>query len=368
MISWYQELHRHPERSRKEYKTAARLENWLTEIGLEVCRVGDTSVVGILKGGKPGKQIALRADMDALPVTEQTGLPYASENEGIMHACGHDFHMAALLGAARLLEQKRAEICGTVQFIFQSDEEEDGYADILSSHEIMKSTVAVFGAHVDPTLPAGIIGIRSGPFYATAGKFDIVFHGKSAHGAHPQDGIDALAAAAEVVPKILALRQPDEAMVSVGTLHSGQVRNIIADRAELSGIIRVATPQKRQQVFASIQSILDETEITYGVTVQAEFSNGYKGITNPPECAAFVKDAAIELFGQDKVYDIPQMRMITEDFGEYLTGRTGCFYHIGVGGNEGLHSSRFAPDPSLLTTAATLHAHIVTSYLKGESI
>ncbi len=363
--TYYQCLHRHPERSRKEFETADRIEKWLREMGLSVTRIGETAVVGTLEGAANGKTVALRADMDALPVTEQTGLPYASETKGVMHACGHDFHMTAVLGAAKLLSEKRESLQGNVQFIFQPDEEEDGYAAILSRHNIMKNTCAVFGAHVDPALPAGTFGFRKGPFYATAGKFDILFEGKSAHGATPELGLDALAAAAEAVPKLLALRD-ESVMISVGTLHSGTVRNIISDRAELSGILRVAGADLRERMYGRIAVIMNELENKTGVLVTPRFENGYTGITNPEGCADFVRKAAADLMGEALIRDIDRLLPITEDFGEYLSGRDGAFYHIGVGGEEGLHSSRFAPDPALLENAARLHAHIITEYLKQE--
>lgn len=365
---WYQSLHRHPERSRKVYRTAEKLSTWLTEIGLQVHRIDETAVVGILKGGKEGKTVALRADMDALPITELTGLPYASDTPGVMHACGHDFHMSAALGAAKLLKAKQAELSGTVQFIFQPDEEEDGYAAILSAHEIMKDTVAVFGAHVDPTLPKGTAGFKSGVFYASAAKFDIHFQGKSCHGANPQDGIDALAAAAETVPRLLSLRETGEhpAMLSVGTFASGTARNIIADTAVLTGILRTADPRKRDEVHLKMKAILDDIEAIYGVNIRLDFVAGYIGVTNPNDTTAFAKAVAEDLYGKEHVINIPAPLMTTEDFGEYLTGREGCFYHIGVGGNEGLHSSRFAPDPSLIPKAAALHAAVLSKYLEEK--
>lgn len=366
--TWYTTLHRTPEPSRKEYRTAEKLSLWLQEMGLEVHRIGETAVIGILRGAKPGKTVALRADMDALPLTEQTGLPYASEIPGMMHACGHDFHMTAALGAARMLQQRKAALSGTVQFVFQPDEEEDGYAAILSAHEIMQDTVAVFGAHVDPTLPAGTVGFKSGVFYASAATFDITVTGRSAHGAKPTEGADALAAAAEAVPRLLALRQTGDtpAVLSVGTLHSGTARNVIADTATLTGILRSADPAAREEIHSKMKAILSELEKTYGVNIRLDFKEGYRGITNPAPTTALARAAATALLGEDRVTDIAAPLMTTEDFGEYLTGRDGCFYHIGVGSPYGLHSTHFAPDPALLEGAAALHAAVIEKYLEEK--
>ena len=364
---WYKQLHRCPELSRREYRTADFITQQLIEMGLQVHRIDKTAVIGVLHGGKEGKTVALRADMDALPITEQTGLPYASQNAGVMHACGHDFHMTAALGAAKLLSAKRDNIRGNVQFIFQPDEEGDGYAAILAKHPLLADTAAVFGAHVDPTLPAGSFGFKSGVFYASAAKFDIEFIGKSAHGATPQNGCDALAAAAESVGRLLALRRGGEqpAMLSVGTLHSGKVRNIISDNATLNGILRSASKPVREEIRLKMQDILADIEQKYKVKANLNFVEGYSGICNPAPTTAKAKAAAIQLMGEKRVVDIPSPLMTTEDFGEYLEGRDGCFYHIGVGSDEGLHSSRFAPSPTQLPDAAALHAHIITSYLEG---
>lgn len=366
--NWYQCLHRHPERSRQEYQTARMLAEWLSEMGLSVYRIGETAVIGKLVGAHKGKKVALRADMDGLPITEQTGLAYTSENAGVMHACGHDFHMAAALGAAKILKEQQANLCGEVLFVFQPDEEEDGYAHILSAHPLMADTDAVFGAHVDPTIPAGCFGFKSGAFYAAATKFDIHFSGKSAHGAYPHNGIDALAAAAETVPKLLSLRQTGDnpAVLSVGTFASGKARNIISDSAEISGILRCADTRLRDDIHIKMKTILSDTERAFGVSTRLDFVEGYIGIENPKDATVLCKTSATALFGKERVIDISAPLMTTEDFGEYLKSRDGCFYHIGVGGNEGLHSSAFAPNPALLQDAARLHAHIITDYLKQE--
>ena len=363
--TWYESLHRFPELSRKEYKTAEKLEAWLKAMGLNVYRLGETAVVGELVGGKAGKTVALRADMDALPITEQTGLPFTSENEGVMHACGHDFHMAAVLGAAKKLKEKQNTLSGKVLFVFQPDEEGDGYAHILSAHPLMQDTSMVLGAHVDPTLPQGTFGFKSGAFYAAATKFDVTFLGKSAHGACPEKAIDALAAAAESVPKLLALRQKT-AMLSVGTFESGKARNIIADSAHLSGILRCTDLSVKNEIHQKINAILKEIETLYGVTAKLDFVDGYIGIHNPPETTRFCKTQCEKLFGAARTVEITEPLMTTEDFGEYLRERDGCFYHIGVGGTDGLHSACFAPDPTLLEDAAALHAQIITDYLKQE--
>ncbi len=247
------ELHRFPEPGSAERRTSALIEKTLRALDIEVRRPCGTAVVGVLRGGLPGGCAALRADMDALPVCERTGAAFASENEGWMHACGHDFHVSAALGAARLLSEKRGSLRGTVKFLFQPDEEGDGGAQRMIDAGCLDSpnVDAVFGAHVDPNLPAGSVGVRYGKFYAASNPFRAVIHGKSAHGAEPEKGVDALYAAAAVVRGARELSKTlneknGKTVISICTLHAGTAENIIAGEAELRAIIRTPSPEALQ--------------------------------------------------------------------------------------------------------------------------
>ena len=242
------EFHRRPELGNREFATAARVEAALNGWGIPTRRLLDTAVVGRLDGARPGRVAALRSDMDALLLEEATGADFVSQNPGVMHACGHDVHMAAALGAARVLAARREEMAGSVVFLFQPDEEGRGGARRMIGAGALEGVDAIFGAHVSPDLPAGSVGVRYGKFYAASDTFRVTVLGKSAHGATREKGIDALGAAAALAERLIALpaELPGErAVLSVGTLHAGIAGNILADRAELTGIIRTLGPAAR---------------------------------------------------------------------------------------------------------------------------
>ena len=249
------DIHAHPELGKQEQRTAALVEKTLSELpGISIRRCG-TGVIAQLNGSRGmGPVVALRADMDALPLTEQTGLPYASQTSGVMHACGHDLHTAALLGCAMLLSQ--TEFFGQVRFLFQPDEEGDGGARQLIAAGAMDHVDAVFGWHTDPALAPGKIGIRYGTFYAASNPFDLTLHGKSAHIAHPEDGIDALETAARLLLRLKHLPQMlsdgADAVLAVGQLRGGTARNITAGEAFMQGVHPLADLAPRDIVTRAI--------------------------------------------------------------------------------------------------------------------
>ncbi|MCM1149063.1 MAG: M20 family metallopeptidase, partial [Butyricicoccus sp.] len=313
---------------------------------------------------------ALRADMDALPVCERTGAGFASESEGWMHACGHDFHVSAALGAARLLSEARENLRGTVKFLFQPDEEGDGGARPMIDAGCLESpnVDAVFGAHVDPNLPAGSVGVRYGKFYAASNPFRAVIHGKSSHGAEPEKGVDALYAAACVVrgarelSKTLNVKN-GKTVISICTLHAGAAENIIAGEAELRGMIRTLGPEARQEAVESLRKLVVSAAESAGASAEVEIRWGYPGVVNHDECSRLAESAARRLLGDARVIVIDAPTMTTEDFGYFLEKRPGCFYHFGVGGDAALHSDRFLPDDRLLPDAAAVHAAVISDFL-----
>ena len=246
-------IHRHPEMGNAEFETSALVERTLAGLGWEVTRPVGTAVLATLHGARPGKTIAFRADMDALRIREATGLPFQSEIDGVMHACGHDLHTAGLLGAAMLLTAHRDRLCGSVRVLFQPDEEGDGGALRMMDAGCLDGVDAVFGAHVEPNLPAGTVGLKYGKMYAASDTFRVVVHGEGCHGASPHDGIDAIAIGAQIVT---ALQQvvsrrvspTDAAVVTVGKFHGGTQMNAICDEAVLEGILRTLGPESRQKV------------------------------------------------------------------------------------------------------------------------
>ena len=363
------EIHRCPEVGNREFRTAERIEAWLAGCGIPTRRLLDTAVIGVLEGGKPGRTVALRADMDALPLTEATGVDFASQNPGVMHACGHDVHVSAALGAARLLASHREALPGRVLFVFQPDEEMDGGAQRLIAAGALKGVDAMFGAHVAPELPLGSVGVRYGKFYAASAIFRVTVTGVSAHGAQREKGIDALGAAAEMVCAALKLPEnwPGErSVVTVGAFEAGTTVNIIAGKAEFKGIIRTLGLDLRAAICDKLREVVADVAKRWGAEAECSITLSYPGVVNDDAMTTLARDAAARALGADKVVVIPEPTMISEDFGYYLMECPGSFYHIGVGGDYPLHSPRFLPDPEAIVVGAAAHAAVLTGFLEGE--
>ena len=362
-----EQIHRHPETGNQEFETAALVEKTLQGLGIETQRVTETAIVGELKGGMAGPTVGLRADMDALPITEETGAAFASQTPGIMHACGHDIHTAAALGAAMLLAEKRETLPGTVRFFFEPDEEGSGGAARMIAAGCMDGVDAVFGAHVDPGLPAGTIGVRFGKFYAASDMFSVTVHGKSAHGAQPQKGIDALAAAAALVTELRSLPGKyiaDPAVLSIGTFHSGTAGNIIADKAEFSGIMRTLGPEDRTELKQHFRETVKNISDSFQARADISIRESYAGVVNTDAETLHVQRTAEALFGIENVRILSEPIMTTEDFGCFIDVAKGSFFHIGAGCAAPLHNPKFLPEPLTIIRLAALHADIIEQYFK----
>ena len=365
------DFHRYPELGNAEVRTSERICEYLRSLSVTVVRPFGTAVMGILNGeaadGENPRTVALRADMDALPLTEETGLSFSSETPGIMHACGHDFHIAALLGAATLLASRRFELKGTVRFLFEPDEEGMGGAERMIRAGCLDPDVsAVFGLHVSPELPAGQIGIRYGSFYAASNPFRITVNGKSAHGAEPEKGIDAIAAASAVVTEVKALPSlflDAPSVVSVCSFGAGCAENIIADRAELAGIMRTfgeSARDKLKQVFR--ETVLRAVE-PFGATADISIRDSYPGVYNSEPETVLAHRAACETFGEEQVTILERPTMTTEDFGYFILRCGGCFAHLGVGPTAPLHHPAFSPDERALPVGAAYLAAVAAKAL-----
>jgi amidohydrolase len=362
-------FHMDPELGNREFHTASRIEAALNGWGIPTRRMLDTAVVGRLDGALQGRVAALRADMDALPLTEVTGAEFASRNPGVMHACGHDVHMTAALGAARLLAAHRDALKGSVVFLFQPDEEGRGGAQRMIEAGALEGVDAVFGAHVSPDLPVGHVGVRYGKFYAASDTFKIVVNGVSAHGAEREKGVDALGAAAALVSRLIDLpnRLPDErAVLSVGSFHAGAAENALADRAEFAGIIRTLGPAARTELKRLFRIAVDEVTAAWGATAEVTLRESYPGVVNDDAMTALAERTARDLLGGDRVRVIEQPTMTTEDFGYFLMERPGSFYHIGAGCPLPLHNTAFLPDAQAPVVAAAVHAAVIEGFLAGK--
>ena len=368
-------IHRHPELGNQEFQTSALIERTLLAQGWEVSRPMGTAVVALLRGSQPGRTVAFRADMDALPIEEASGVPFKSEVPGAMHACGHDLHVAGLLGAARVLSRHREALRGNVKLLFQPDEEGNGGAQRMIAAGCLEAprVDAVFGAHVDPDLPAGCFGIKYGKAYAASNMFTITIHGAGCHGASPDEGIDAVAIGAQVVgalQQIVSRRvaPTDSAVVTVGAFHAGTAGNVIADTAVLKGIIRTLGPETREKVCRLFRETVDGVCAAMGARAEIEIVESYPGVVNWPAESDLARGVAEELLGADRVRVLDAPTMGTEDFGCFIREIPGCFYMIGVrnpelGAVHPLHSPRFIADEAALPVLIAVHAGIALKYL-----
>ena len=360
LIDIRKSFHRIPEIGNQEYRTAELIERYLDDMNITHRRILDTAIIARIDGALPGRHCALRSDIDALPIDEATGCDFASTNPGMMHACGHDVHMSGVLGAAMLLKRHEKELCGSVTLLFQPDEEGDGGAKRMIDAGALDGVDAVFGAHVDPAIRAGDIGIRYGNFYAASATFDIAIIGKSSHGAQRDRGIDAIQIASELVPELLNI---SGGVVSVCMFHAGTAENILAGRADLRGIIRTYGVDERARMCRKLEALTHEVSAKFGGTCEVKLNISCPGIINDNDkITSLVEDTARQTLGTEHVKIIDKPLFISEDFGYFIMARTGCFYHIGAGSEYPLHSDHFLPDPEAIITASATHAAVVSKY------
>lgn len=368
LYSLRESFHREPELGRHEFQTSEKIREYLDKLGYQIESVGPTGLLATLNCGE-GEKVAFRSDIDALPIDEKSGAPFASEHEGVMHACGHDIHMTSLLGCAKILAHHKDEIHGTIKLIFEMDEEGDGGAKEFEESGLLDDVSCVFGQHVSPDIPFGTIGYKDDRFYASACTFDITVHGQSTHAATPENGIDALYGGSMIVNQLknlTGLYEGNKAVVSIGSFHSGTVRNIISDVAKISGIIRTQGTDIREKVKERFYKIIQQVISCTGVRCEVDLKDGYPGVINHHDEVMFVKEKAVELIGNESVIEIKDATMTTEDFGTYIEHRKGCFYHLGVGGNASLHNDHFCPDSSITILGSALSAKILVEYLNEK--
>ena len=330
-------LHQHPELSFEEKNTTGFIKKELASYGIEVFNNGSyTGVIGVLKGAAPGKTVALRADIDALPVEENTGLEFASVNKGCCHACGHDLHMTTLLAAARLLSTYREKLNGTVKFFFQPAEEKLGGSETIIKNGFLDDVDAVFGIHTWPDVPGGSVGIKKGPMMAGSDSFKITINAPGGHAAHPHKTPDPIAAAAYMITQLQTivsreLNPLDSAVITVGKMTAGTAANIIPSEVVLEGSMRYLLPETRQKIHASIKRIAEGTALALRVTAHTEIIPGCRPVIGTDELVNMVEESAGRLLGTDKVAVLPAASMGSEDFSAYLEYKPGAFFRIGTG-------------------------------------
>ena len=338
-IGYRRTIHRNAELGFEEFQTCALIEKLLHEWGIETRKNGDkTGVIAILRGGKPGeKVVALRADMDALKLTEATGLEFASQNPGACHACGHDLHVAALLGAAKLLSEHRADLSGTVKFLFQPAEEMMNGSDTMIENGAMENPAVdyILAAHTWPEMPAGSVGVRKGAMLGSADKFTVTITGKGGHAAHPHKGIDPIVIGAHIITQLQTVVSRrvaplDSAVVSVGRLAAGTVSNIIPTECVMEGSVRAQNPETRKLVAECIKNIVTYTAAGMGATAKIDYEWGVPPTICDPFVVDKISEAVVELLGPEKLLQVPVPSMGSEDFARYLEHAPGAFFRIGT--------------------------------------
>ena len=372
-VAWRRHLHAHPELSFEEHETARFVEETLRSFdGLELERPTATSVVARLYGSRPGNVLALRADMDALPVQEETGLPFASVHPGVMHACGHDAHTAILLASARALSEQRERLAGEVRFLFQHAEEKPpGGASQLVEAGALEGVDLVVGIHLFAQEPVGTVSVPPGPRTAAADTFAIEIRGKGGHAALPNETVDSIAVAAQAVTNLqhVVSRTVDpieSAVVSVTRFHAGTADNVIPEVVELGGTVRTYSPEVRASVRDSIDRILRGVTEAHGATYRFEYTEGYAALHNNPDAAALVEDAARAELGEEAIRHTPPI-MGGEDFSAYLERTPGAFFVVGAGAKDWAphHHPRFTIDEAAIRPGIAVFVRTALDYLSS---
>ena len=372
IIDWRRDFHQYPELGFDEHRTSKIIGEALKEMGLAPkMNVGKTGVTADLTFGD-GPTIALRADMDALPMQETSGLDFSSKHDGVMHACGHDGHMAMLLGAAKVLTQNGDSFNGTVRFIFQPAEEGAGGARYMIEDGCLDGVDEIYGIHVWNYQPVGEVGITDGPVLAAADMFEINIKGIGGHGAAPQGTVDAVIVASHLVQAIQTIvsrntNPLESSVVTIGTINGGHNFNIIADEVTLSGTARAYTEENRNLIKTRMAEIIDGVSKTFGAEISFDYEDGYPPTINHTDPVNKVLKAAERVVGEKA--GMPYLSMGGEDFSYYLQKIPGCFFFVGSAPNDQKlfetphHCSHFTMDERALLVGPSIYLNLVDDLL-----
>lgn len=382
IIEWRRHFHQHPEPSLKEYQTAEKIQSILTSLGVPFEKVGETGTLGTITGTKNDatqsqreRKVLLRADIDALEITEATSHDYPSLNEGIMHACGHDAHNSGLLGAVEYLAKHRELFAGTILVAFQQAEEIGSGAYQFIESGLLEGVGQAFGMHVEPGLPVGTIQAVSGPTMASCDIFTINVTGKSAHVARPHDGIDALAAGANIVTElqnlVARLLDPLEpAVIGIGKFTSGTRYNIVSNHAKIEGTLRTLSHETRARFLAKIEETAKNVGQLFGATVEFENYAAAAPNINDEEATLRAQRVAEKIVGESQVIKQGEPSMGSDDFADFLTIIPGTYARVGVSSSEetsyGLHHEKFNLDEDVLPIMSTFHVEFALDYLNQD--
>jgi len=373
LVAIRHDLHAHPELGLEEVRTSNFVATCLEGLGYTVTRgLAKTGLVATLKNGTSNRSIGIRADMDALPIMEETGLDYASKTPGLMHACGHDGHTAMLLGAARAIAERK-NFDGTVRLIFQPAEENFGGAKLMMDDGLFEKFPcdAVFALHNDPGLPFGHFAFRAGPVMAAVDECKITVHGRGGHGAEPQDTADPIVCGASIVMALQSIvsrniHPMDPSVVTVGSFHSGSASNIIPARAEIVIGIRSFDPKVRDELERRIHLVAENQATSFGMTATVDYQRSYDATINHKAETDFVRDLALRFAGADKVIELARPYMGSEDFAYMLQARPGTYFYLGsaTSANEKpLHHPAYNFNDDLLPIGAAFWTELAEAYL-----
>ncbi|MBC5794461.1 amidohydrolase [Sphaerospermopsis sp. LEGE 00249] len=371
-------IHSHPELSGQEYQTAAFVAGVLSSSGLHVVEgVGKTGVIGELHStNHDDRVLAIRTDMDALPIQERSGLEYASRTEGVMHACGHDVHTTVGLGTAMVMSQIADELGGKIRFLFQPAEEIAQGANWMVEDGAMNNVAAILGVHVFPSIPAGSVGIRYGALTAAADDLEIMILGESGHGARPHEAVDAIWIASQVITAlqqaISRTQNPLRPVVlSIGKINGGRAANVIADKVQLLGTVRSLHPETRAQLPNWIENIVANVCNSYDAKYQVNYRQGVPSVQNDYALTQLLQSSAEEAWSSDRVQVLPEPSLGAEDFSVYLDHAPGSMFRLGVGYkdriiNHPLHHPQFEVDESAIITGVVTLAYAAYKYWQSK--
>ncbi len=365
IIAIRREIHRHPEMAFEEYNTAKIIAEYLKELGLEPkCGIAKTGITADICGKEDGKTILLRADMDALPVTEQTGLEFSSETPGIMHACGHDIHISTLLACATTLVKQKDKLNGRVRLLFQPAEEATGGAEPMINEGVMENPEvnAAFAFHISNEVPLGSVLIREGGSMASPDHFYITIKGKGGHGARPELCINPIDAGSYLVCRLKEIKCDQRFVVSICSFVSGASTNIIPDTATLMGTARSLDPITRQYIYEEIKKAIKDTEEKFSAEIELDYHFLYPPLVNDVELTREFAKTAKRVLGDNNVVMQNEPDMIGEDFAYFAEKVPACMAKLG-GANKPLHSSDFIVDEDAIFIGAELMAEFVKDYL-----
>ncbi len=370
IIAMRRKLHRIPEHGFREFKTQRAIMDALDEIGIPYT-TQRTWVVALIEGAYPGETVGIRADIDALPLTEPEDCPFRSEHEGMMHACGHDAHAAMALGAAKVLYALRGELHGKVKFLFQPAEETEGGAEPMVKAGVMEDPHVdrVYGIHVMPHLPVGKVETRSGTLNASTDTVKLTIHGQSGHGAYPEQSNDAIVCAAQVISALQSIvarnvSPLESAVLTIGTIEGGTAQNIICDQVSMRGTLRTANAELRTKMKNRITEMAASVAAAMGCSAEVDIIPGYAALVNDDGEANRIKRVAARLLGEDNLVNKPAPSMGGEDFSFFCDCTPGAFFHIGCVNPAWmpappLHSKDFRIDEDCLTIGALMHVALV---------